>query len=218
MPTTLIVTNDFPPRIGGIESFVADVCRLLDHEVVVYTSGPPGAAATDHDRPYPVVRDGELLLPSPRVARRAAELLRSSGATRVLFGAAAPLGLLAAGLRRAGAERVVGLTHGHEIWWAGVPGPRATLRRIGDSCDHLTTVSDFTASRIAPALSPRARARLIRLAPPVDTTHFVPGTAPTRPRCIAVGRLIAQKGFDDLLRAWSGVVAAAAGGPAHRGR
>ena len=47
MATTLVITNDFPPRIGGIESFVGDVCRLLDHDVVVLTSGPPGAAESD---------------------------------------------------------------------------------------------------------------------------------------------------------------------------
>ena len=98
--TTLIVTNDFPPRIGGIESFVSDLAELLDHDVVVYTSGPPGAVATDADRGYPVVRDGRLLLPTRRVGRRAAELLTRYGCRRVIFGAAAPLGLLAPVLRR----------------------------------------------------------------------------------------------------------------------
>ncbi len=211
MPRTLIVTNDFPPRIGGIESFVAEVCRLLDDDVVVYASGPPGAADTDRDRGYPVVRDHGLLLPTPRVARRAAELLRAYGADRVLFGAAAPLGLLAPSLRRAGAETIVGLTHGHEIWWAGVPGARSLLRRIGDGCDHLTTISDFTAGAIATALSPSAGARLLRLAPPVDTGRFRPGAAPASPGCVAVGRFVAQKGFVDLLQSWSRVVKARPG-------
>ena len=218
MPTTLVVTNDFPPRIGGIESFVAQACRLLDDDVLVYTSGPPGAAATDATRAYPVVRDGGLLLPAPRVARRAAELLRTSGASRVLVGAAMPLGLLAPGLRRAGAETVVALTHGHEVWWAAVPGARAVLRHVGDACDHLTTISDHTAGRIAPALSRAARDRLRRLAPLVDPDVFQPvpdrRTPSTVPTVVAVGRFVAQKGFDLLLRAWPGVVAGL--GPARR--
>ena len=210
MPPTLVVTNDFPPRVGGIESFVERACHLLDDDVVVYTSGPPGAAVTDAGRAYPVVRDGGLLLPPPGTARRAAELLRGAGADRVLVGAAMPLGLLAPALRRAGARRVVALTHGHEVWWAALPGPRTALRRVGDACDHLTTISGYTARRIAPALSPAARTRLLRLAPPVDLGVFTPPPAPPLgpPTVVAVGRFVVQKGLDVLLRAWPGVVAA----------
>jgi phosphatidyl-myo-inositol dimannoside synthase len=204
VPSTLIITNDFPPRIGGIESFLNDVCTLLNHDVVVYASGSADAAASDRDRPFPVIRDGPLLLPTPRVATRAAALLKESGATRVIFGAAAPLGLLAQGLRRAGARHILGLTHGHEIWWAQLPGARRLLRRIGDSCDHLTTISGYSERRIASALSGSAQRRLVRLAPPVDMQGFRPqmrAVCKTR-RCIAVARLIPQKGVETLLRAW----------------
>jgi phosphatidylinositol alpha-1,6-mannosyltransferase len=209
MPSTLIITNDFPPWVGGIESFVGEICELLDHDVVVYASGSPDAAVSDRVRPFPVIRDGPLLLPTPKVAARAAALLRAAGATRVIFGAAAPLGLLAPSLRRAGARRIVGLTHGHEVWWARLPVTRPLLRRIGDSCDHLTAISGYTACRIASALSPGARRRLLRLAPPVDTERFrPPQAAATRSaaRCIAVGRLIPQKGVSTLLRAWRTVI------------
>jgi phosphatidyl-myo-inositol dimannoside synthase len=209
MPSTLIITNDFPPWIGGIESFVSEVCELLDHDVVVYASGSPEAAVSDRDRPFPVIRDGPLLLPTRQVAARAAALLRAAGATRVIFGAAAPLGLLAPSLRRAGARRIVGLTHGHEVWWARLPVTRQLLRRIGDSCDHLTAISGYTAGRIASALSPGARRRLLRLAPPIDTERFRPPQAAairSVARCIAVGRLIPQKGLATLLRAWRTVI------------
>jgi phosphatidyl-myo-inositol dimannoside synthase len=209
VPSTLIITNDFPPRVGGIESFVSDVCELLDHDVAVYASGSAGAAASDRERPFLVVRDGPLLLPTPRVAARATALLRAVGATRVIFGAAAPLGLLAPSLRRAGARRILGLTHGHETWWARVPATRRLLHRIGDSCDHLTTISDFTERRIANALSQGARRRLLRLPPPVDIERFRPregaavyGVA----RCIEVARLVPRKGVSTLLRAWRTVI------------
>ena len=213
MPPTLIITNDFPPRIGGIESFVSDVCALLDHDVLVYASGSPEAKATDRERPFPVIREGALLLPTPRVAARAAGLLRAVGATRVIFGAAAPLGLLAPTLRSAGARQIVGLTHGHETWWARVPAARQLLRRIGESCDHLTTISGFTERIIATALSPSARSRLLRLAPPVDPGRFRPPeavAARSAGRCIAVARLIRRKGMATLLRAWRAVIDQAA--------
>ena len=209
MPRTLVVTNDFPPRIGGIESFVSDVCALLDRDVVVYASGPPGASATDAERGYPVVRAGSLLLPTRRVAAEVTDLVRRYGVTRVVFGAAAPLGLLAPRLRAAGVVRIIGLTHGHETWWATLPGARALLYRIGESCDHLTVVSEFTERRISTALGPRARARLLRLPAPVDTTVFRPGRTPDEHgvrRAVAVGRFVAQKGLPTLLRAWRLVV------------
>ena len=209
MPPSLVVTNDFPPRIGGIESFVSDVCALLDHDVVVYASGPPDAVATDADRGYPVVRTGPLLLPTRAVAVRTAELVRRHRISRVVFGAAAPLGLLAPALRAAGARRIVGLTHGHETWWARLPAARPVLRRIGDGCDHLTVISAFTEQRIAAALTSRARSRLLRLPPPIDTERFRPGPPrdpADRARAVAVGRFVAQKGFEMLLRAWRRVV------------
>jgi phosphatidyl-myo-inositol dimannoside synthase len=203
MARTLIITNDFPPRIGGIESFIADICELLDFDVVVYASGPSGPESGDAERPYPVIRDGSLLLPTSRLAGRTTDVLRRYGATRVIFGAAAPLGLLAPSLRRAGAQRIIGLTHGHETWWAALPGTRHLLRRIGDGCDHLTAISSYTSARVGRALSRTARARLLRLPPPVDTTRFVPATRDEHSsRSIAVGRFVPQKGFSTLLQAW----------------
>jgi phosphatidylinositol alpha-1,6-mannosyltransferase len=212
--TTLVVTNDFPPRIGGIESFVALAGRLLDDDVAVLTSTAPGSAYGDAAAPYPVERLPGPLLPTGAVGRAAVELLRRSGADRVLFGAAAPLALLAPTLRAAGAHRIVALTHGHETWWATVPGSRTLLRRIGDEVDVLTTISDYVSERIASALSPAGRATLVRLPPPVDLDVFRPGDSPrsgagTRiegdggtKRVVGVGRLVRRKGFDTLLDAW----------------
>ena len=207
--TVLVVTNDFPPRIGGIESFVAQACRFLDDDVAVLTSTAPGARAWDADAGFPVVRLPGPLLPTQAVGREAAALLRRTGADRVLFGAAAPLALLAPTLRAAGARRIVALTHGHETWWATLPGSRRLLRRIGDDVDVLTTISDYVTERIARALSPVARTKLVRLPPPVDLDVFHPaahadeGRPPRPPRVIAVGRMVRRKGFDTLLDAWS---------------
>src|SRR6202040_4179944 len=106
------------------------------------------------------------------VAARATALLTEHGCDRVLFGAAAPLGLLAPRLRKAGAERIVGLTHGHEAGWAALPGARALLRRIGDEVDVVTFLGEYFRVRLARALSPEAASRMVRLAPGVDVTFF----------------------------------------------
>lgn len=214
MSRTLVVTNDFPTRQGGIESFVYALCdRLPPDDVVVYTATMPGAAAFDRRLPFRVVRDPAVtLLPTPAVAARTAEVLQGERCDSVLFGAAAPLGLLAGKLRSAGAERIVGLTHGHETWWARVPGARRALRKIGDECDVLTYVSEFCRRRIMQPLSPPARRSMVRLAPGVDVDVFRPdsGGAAIRRRLgierdrrvlLSVSRFVPRKGQDMLIEA-----------------
>lgn len=211
---TLVVTNDFPPRQGGIETFVhAMTGRFPAGSVVVYTSAEPGAAAHDAALPYPVVRDpARMLLPTPRATARAVELARLHGCDSVWFGAAAPLGLMAERLRReAGIRRAVATTHGHEVWWARTPGARALLRRIGDRTDAVTYLGAATRAPIAAALGPAAARRMVRLAPGVDPEAFrVRDGHPeireryglgARPVILRAARLVPRKGQDTLIRA-----------------
>jgi phosphatidylinositol alpha-1,6-mannosyltransferase len=226
MRRVLIVTNDFPPRSGGIQSFVhALATGLPTGTVTVYAPAWDGAAEFDARQPFPVVRHPtSLMLPVPAVARRAAALLAEHDCDTVLFGAAAPLGLLAPTLRRAGARRIVAVTHGHEAGWAALPGARSLLRRIGDHVDVVTYLGDYTRIRLARALSRPAAARMARLAPGVDTAAFRPGAGgaairrrlgidPGQPVVVCVSRMVPRKGQDTLLRAWPQVRAQAAGDP-----
>jgi phosphatidyl-myo-inositol dimannoside synthase len=220
MPRVLVVTNDFPPRAGGIQSFVhALAAGLPAGSVTVYAPAWPGAAEFDAAQPFPVERHPtSLMLPVPSVARRAGRLLRRDGCDTVLFGAAAPLGLLAPSLRRAGARRLVAISHGHEAGWAVLPGARSLLRRIGDTTDTVTYLGEYTRARVARALSPAAAARMTRLAPGVDTGAFRPGAGGAavrerlglggQPVTVCVSRLVPRKGQDTLIRAWPEVLAA----------
>ncbi|WP_026248515.1 glycosyltransferase family 4 protein [Streptomyces sp. LaPpAH-108] len=227
MHKTLIVTNDFPPRPGGIQAFLHNMALRLDPDrIVVYAStwkrGREGAEATaafDAEQPFTVVRDRTtMLLPTPGATRRAVELLREHGCTSVWFGAAAPLGLMAPALRRAGAGRLVATTHGHEAGWAQLPAARQLLRRIGDATDTITYLGEYTRSRIADALSPEAAARMVQLPPGVDEKTFHPGSGgdavrarlglTDRPVVVCVSRLVPRKGQDTLIRALPAILAA----------
>jgi phosphatidyl-myo-inositol dimannoside synthase len=226
MTKVLIVTNDFPPRSGGIQSFVhALAARLPADGVVVYAPAWEGAAQFDARQQFAVVRHpGSLMLPVPSVSRRACALLAEHGCDTVLFGAAAPLGLLAPALRRAGARRLVGLTHGHEAGWAALPGARSLLRRIGDEVDVLTYLAEYFRVRLAGALSAEAAARMVRLAPGVEPAVFRPGAggalirqrhgiAPDRKVVACVSRMVPRKGQDTLIRAWPAVLDRTDGSP-----
>ena len=78
---TLVVTNDFPPRVGGIESFVLSMVRRLPpDQVVVHTARQPGDAVFDATVPFRVVRDpSKIMLPTPAITRRSIELAREIG-------------------------------------------------------------------------------------------------------------------------------------------
>ncbi|BCM66342.1 MULTISPECIES: glycosyltransferase family 4 protein [Streptomyces] len=227
MHKTLIVTNDFPPRPGGIQAFLHNMALRLDPgRLVVYAStwkrGREGAEATaafDAEQPFTVVRDRTtMLLPTPQATRRAVGLLREHGCTSVWFGAAAPLGLMAPALRRAGAERLVATTHGHEAGWAQLPAARQLLRRIGESTDTITYLGEYTRSRIASALSPGAAGRMVQLPPGVDEKTFHPGSGgdevrarlglTDRPVVVCVSRLVRRKGQDTLIQAMPRILAA----------
>ncbi|MFY4720551.1 glycosyltransferase family 4 protein [Streptomyces sp. LaBMicrA B280] len=227
MHKTLIVTNDFPPRPGGIQAFLHNMALRLDPErLVVYAStwkrsreGVEATAAFDAEQPFTVVRDRTtMLLPTPGATRRAAGLLREHGCTAVWFGAAAPLGLMAPALRRAGAERLVATTHGHEAGWAQLPAARQLLRRIGEETDTITYLGEYTRSRIAGALTPQAAARMVQLPPGVDEKTFHPASGGAevrarlgltdRPVVVCVSRLVPRKGQDTLIQAMPRILAA----------
>jgi phosphatidylinositol alpha-1,6-mannosyltransferase len=214
---TLLVTNDFPPRAGGIQTYLRELAdRLPAGELVVYAPDWPGAATFDAARRYPVHRHPtSLMLPVTAVARRAVALAREHGATTVWFGAAAPLALLGRHMRRrAGVERVVGSTHGHEVGWAMLPGARQALRRIGRDSDVLTTISRHTRGRVAAAFGPSAALEVLPAG--IDSVRFRPDRAARAevrrrygigdaPLIVCVSRLVSRKGQDALITALPGV-------------
>jgi phosphatidylinositol alpha-1,6-mannosyltransferase len=212
MSRTLVVTNDFPPRVGGIQSFVHSLaCQLPPDELVVYASRWEGAAEFDAKQPFPVVRHPtSLLIPTPGALRRVRAVAAKYECDSVWFGAAAPLGLLAGPLRKdPGIGRFVASTHGHEVGWAKLPVARQLLRRIGRECDTVTYLGEYTLARLAKACGPQTH--FVQLPSGVDTAAFSPDAdgagirrrygLSERPVVVCVSRLVARKGQDILIRA-----------------
>ena len=138
------------------------------------------------------------------------KIIRAQGITTAAFGAAAPLGLLSAGMKRAGIVRTVALTHGHEVWWAKVFPFNLLLRRIGSTVDVLTYLGDFTRAAISNALSQQAQSAMVKIAPGIDVDHFLPTDASELRKSlglsdkkviVSVGRLVHRKGQDYLIEA-----------------
>ncbi|MEY3156843.1 MAG: hypothetical protein RL257_863 [Actinomycetota bacterium] len=214
MASILLVTNDFGPRAGGIESFVIGLLeRIPVGEVVVYTSFQPDHESYDQkwlsDYQVRVIRDkSKVLLPTPRVIRELQALIRQNSITKVWFGAAAPLGVASRWLRKAGATRIVALTHGHEVWWSKIWPFSWAISEIGKQVDYLTYLGTFTKSALSPHI--KDASKLIRVAPGIDTDHFSPCDSMSlrqrhglgsRPTIVSVGRLVHRKGQDRLIEA-----------------
>jgi phosphatidyl-myo-inositol dimannoside synthase len=218
MTRVLLVTNDFPPRRGGIQSYLQALVDQLvlagSHTLTVYAPKWKGSDVFDDEARvsgYEVVRHpGTLMLPEPSVAGRMRRLITQRDIDTVWFGAAAPLALMAPLARDAGAGRVIASTHGHEVGWSMLPLARTALRRIGTGTDVVTYVSRYTRGRFASAFG--ANAALEHLPPGVDTDRFVPDEVARaelraryrlgqRPVVVCVSRLVPRKGQDMLIRA-----------------
>jgi phosphatidylinositol alpha-1,6-mannosyltransferase len=221
--STLFITNDFGPRAGGIETFVHGLIeRLPKGSVIVYTSAQPNAAEFDakwfQEFGVEVIRDrSKILLPTPRVVKVCQEIIRNRQLSRVAFGAAAPLGVMARAMRRAGAEKIVALTHGHEVWWAKVPPFTFAIKYMSKSIDAITYLGDYTRRQISKALSNADRSKLVQIAPGIDVEHFVPTDSSDlrselgltdKSVIISVGRLVHRKGQDKLIESLPAIKAA----------
>lgn len=207
-----VVTNDFPPRIGGINYYVDQLMRRLPSGMVtIFTSRYRGWEAFDAEYPHEVIRlDTEMMLPTPDVRRRLHAELRARTPDVVVFGATWPLGHLGPAIRRTLGIPYVGFTHGLELTGTLVPG---LLRHIGRDAALLTAVSEWARRELEGAFGWTGRMALLPSG--IDTALFHPGISDAAvrerhglgdaPVICCVSRLVARKGQDMLIRAMPAV-------------
>lgn len=219
MASILLVTNDFGPRAGGIETFVIGLLeRIPGGEVIVYTSNQEECSEYDakwlQNHRVEVIRDrSKILLPTPRVIRNLQSIIKERNLKTIWFGAAAPLAFASRWLRKVGAEKIVALTHGHEVWWSKIWPFSWAMREIANQVDYATFLGEFTKSALQ--VNFKNGEKLVKIAPGIDTEHFKPISAlelrkefnlQTRPTIISVGRLVHRKGQDRLVEAMPKII------------
>ena len=231
--TSLLVTNDFPPKVGGIQSYLYELWRRLPpEETHVLTTPYAGAADWDAAQRFSIERVRQrVLLPSPRLARRVDAMAREREADVIFLDPVLPLGLVG---RRLRAAPHVLVAHGAEVNVPGrLPGSRTLARRVLRAASGLVAAGEYPA-RVAARVAGAALPTLV-VPPGVDPDRFRPlspedrgavggrfGLAADRPLVLGLSRLVPRKGFDVLIDAVAGldpVVQLAVGGAgrdAHR--
>lgn len=209
LPRTLLVTNDFPPKIGGIQTFMEGLWRSLPHErVAVLAPQWEGADAYDSRQPFRILRDRERFMwPGPNLRRKVHDLVDRLGIEVVLFGDAFPLARLGPDLADRGIPYLV-MAHGFDFWLSTTPGTNAWLRRVTGRASRVPVCSAFIGKTVRTAVPVHVPVSV--LTPGVDIDRFRPDL-PTRdirerhgisgrPLIVCVSRLVARKGQDVLIR------------------
>ena len=216
----LLVTNDLGPRVGGIETFILGLLDQLDcNEIVIYTAAQPDSAEFDAALAAKtgaiILRDkNSILIPTPAVNRRVRKVMQEYQSEIIWFGAAMPLAWMSGLLKRAGAKRVVAITHGHEVWWAKLPPFKWIFARATSSMDVLTYLGEFTKKAMSPVVN--SACAMVQIAPGISIEHFTPGIKSPelikefglegKQVLISVGRLVHRKGQDKLLEAMPNIL------------
>ncbi|MFM7060881.1 MAG: glycosyltransferase family 4 protein [Actinomycetes bacterium] len=216
MPS-LLVTNDFPPKVGGIQSYLHELWRRLPSEdTTVLTTPYAGAVDFDTEQAFRVERVSErVMLPTRSLAGRIDALAREVGAGVILLDPALPLGRLG---RRLDAAPHVVIAHGAEITVPGrLPGTRRLLGQVLRGADAVIAAGAYPARECT-----HAAGRVLQgivVPPGVDVDRFRPvadeaeraatrsalGLDPDRPLVVGVSRLVPRKGFDVLIEAVAGL-------------
>ena len=215
VPRTLVVTNDYPPRVGGIQrTLEALVRRFPPERIAVLCPDAEGAAAFDAAARYGVFRQPERFLwPTPEIGRRVRSAVGEFGAEVVLFGAVYPLALLGPGLAGSGTPYLAA-AHGFEYWLSIAPGTHALVRRATAEAARVPVMCSAFIARVVRTAVPE-RVPVSVMYPGADVDAFHPDLPfgdvlrrhglDGRRVVVCVSRLVPRKGQDALIRSMAAV-------------
>ncbi len=215
--THLLVTNDFPPKVGGIQVYLWELWRRLDPGsfAVLTASSDPDADAFDREQADRGVRiervQAKVLVPSPSLVRRIRATAARVGADLVVLDPAFPLGLVGP---RLGIPYAV-LLHGAEVAVPGrLPVSRAILSHVIRGSALVVSAGGYPVAEARRALRGQAMPPVVEIPPGVDIDRFSPlgpderarvradlGLPLEGPLVVSVGRLVPRKGMDVLIDA-----------------
>jgi len=211
VPTTLLVTNDFPPSVGGIQRTLEALAREFPPDRIgVFCPASPDDGTYDASAPFRMFRQPDRFLwPTRDVASRVGHAAREIDARVILFGATYPLGLLGPHLAGEGLPYVAG-AHGFEYWLSIAPGTHTLMRRATSRAARVAVMcSAFIARTVRTAVPTDVPVSV--LYPGADVERFRPDLETAdirssfgvgdRPLVVCVSRLVPRKGQDVLIRA-----------------
>ncbi|MDQ6616761.1 MAG: glycosyltransferase family 4 protein [Actinomycetota bacterium] len=210
----LLVTNDFPPKIGGIQSYLWELWRRLPPgDVTIFTAAHRGAQVFDQAQPFRIVRSRQpVLLPNPLLVRRIRRLATEVGAKAVVIDPVLPLGLIGPKLELPYAV----VLHGSEMTVPGrLPPSRSMVARVVSQASLVIAAGGYPEQEARRAVGAgQPFPPVVRIPPGVDTDRFRPLAAIDRaaararlglpahgPLVVSVSRLVPRKGMDTLIQA-----------------
>ena len=207
----LLITNDYPPKLGGIQIYLWELWRRLPpDQVSVYTRDYPGAREFDAGENYRIFRETRFpLLPTPAVRRRAEEIIAEVKPRLVLIDPALPLGIIG---RKLSVPYGVVL-HGAEATIpTQLPLLRSAMNRTVSAAEFVVSASQWATDTVSPAQA-ASRTPFHYIPPGVDTARFHPHTPEEKSAArqrfglgenalvlLSVSRLVPRKGMDNLIK------------------
>ena len=209
----LLVTNDYPPKVGGIQSYLWEIYRRLPQDkVVVYTTPHPDSESFDQKQTHKIIRSKQrVLLPTRQVANQIRSLAEVENIDFIMYDPAVPIGILGP---KIGIPYGV-ILHGAEVTIPGrVPIARSLIANVLQHAKLVVTAGDYSTKEAIRAAKQNLPVCVIP--PGVDVDRFKPLNEQARSSVrerfnfkdddeviLTLSRLVPRKGIDVLISATS---------------